>query len=164
MKRPLRILCVASGGGHIEQILACMDAFAGCDVALGFYGYPSYDDFSHPAVARLRPVQFIGWDWHGFSLLLAANLFVGFFQWLWILAIERPDVVFSTGAEAAIAPIIVGKCLLRSRTIFLETASRKENPSKTGKLVYPFCDAFFVQAPEMLKHYGPRARYVGRLL
>lgn len=160
MKRPLRVLCVASGGGHVEQILACMDAFAGCEVALGYYGYPSYDDFSHPAIARMRPVKFIGF--HGIGLV--ANLVVGFFQWLWILAAERPDVIFSTGAEVAIVPIVVGKCLLRSRTIYLETASRKESPSRTGKLVYPFCDAFFVQSPALLKHYGPRARYVGSLL
>jgi UDP-N-acetylglucosamine:LPS N-acetylglucosamine transferase len=151
---------VASGGGHFEQILACMDALEGCEVALSYYGYPTFDDFSHAGVARLRPVKFVGW--HGVSLAL--NMVVGFFQWLWILATERPDVIFSTGAEVAIVPIIVGKCLLRSRTIFLETASRKENPSRTGKLVYPFCDAFFVQSPALLKHYGPRARYVGSLL
>jgi len=24
-QRPLRILCVASGGGHLEQMLACID-------------------------------------------------------------------------------------------------------------------------------------------
>jgi beta-1,4-N-acetylglucosaminyltransferase len=158
--RPLKILCVSSGGGHNEQILACAEVFKGHHVVLGLYGYPNLVDFSHPAVERLRPVAFIGW--HG--PLLAVNLIVGFFQWLWILATERPDVIFSTGAEVAIVPIIVGKCLMRCRTIFLETASRKENPSRTGKLVYPFCDAFFVQSPALLKHYGPRARYVGSLL
>jgi len=160
VKRPLRILCVASGGGHIEQILACAEAFAGCDVALSYYGHPCYDDFSNPGIARMRPVKFIGY--HGIGM--AANFLVGFFWWLWVLASERPDVIFSTGAELAIVPIIVGKCLMRRRTIFLETASRKENPSRTGKLVYPFCDVFFVQAPALLKHYGPKAKYAGRLL
>jgi len=156
----LKILCVASGGGHVEQILACTEAFQGHKVSLGLYGYSNLADFSHPAVTRLWPVKFIGF--HGIGLV--ANLVVGFFQWLWILAAERPDVIFSTGAEVAIVPIVVGKCLLRSRTVYLETASRKESPSRTGKLVYPFCDAFFVQSPALLKHYGPRARYVGSLL
>lgn len=160
MKRPLRILCAASGGGHVEQILACLEAFAGCDVALGYYGYPNFDDFSHPAIARMRPVKFIGWN----RALMALTQIVGFFQWLWILAIERPDVIFSTGSEVAIVPIIAGKCLLRCRTVFVETASRTENPSRTGKIVYPFCDVFFVQSPALLKHYGPKARYAGRLL
>lgn len=160
MKRPLRVLCIGSGGGHLEQILACLDAFAGCEVALSFYAYPTYDDLSHPGIARLRPVKFIGF--HGIGL--AVTCVVGFFHWLWVLASERPDVIFSTGAELAIVPIVVGKSLLRCRTIFLETASRKETPSRTGRLVYPFCDVFFVQSPALLNHYGPKARYAGSLL
>ena len=140
-------------------MLVCIEALRGHRITLAAYGHESMADFSHPNIQCLRTVKFMGFA----GLAVVASLVVGFFQWMWILATERPDVIFSTGAEVAIAPIVIGK-LFRRRTIFLETAARMEQPSGTGKVVYPFCDCFFVQSEAMLKHYGPKARFVGSLL
>jgi UDP-N-acetylglucosamine:LPS N-acetylglucosamine transferase len=158
--RPLRVLCVASGGGHVEQMLVLAQALEGHRLTLVAYGYSNMADFAHPAIDHARYVKFCGWK----GLAVVASLLVGFFQWVWIMLTERPDVIISTGAEVALAPIIVGKVLFRRRTVFVETASRKENPSRTGRLVYRFSDVFLVQSPALLAHYGPKARYAGRLL
>ncbi len=159
-QRPLRILCVASGGGHLEQMLACVDALGGHRIVIGLYRWRNLAGFEHPGVDHLRFVMCGGSG----SIGVIGSLLAGVFQWAWIILTERPDVILSTGAELAIAPIVLGKVLFRRRTVFLETAARMEHPSGTGKVAYPFCDAFFVQSEAMLKHYGPKARYVGRLL
>jgi len=158
--RPKRVLCVASGGGHLEQMLACVDALRGHRVVIGLYGWPNLADFEHPGVDHLRFVLCGGAKGIG----VFVSLLVGVVQWTWIILTERPDVILSTGAELAIAPIVIGKVLFRRRTVFVESAARKENASLTGRAVYPFCDAFFVQGESLLRFYGPKARYAGRLL
>ncbi|HUU92733.1 MAG TPA: hypothetical protein VM238_16165 [Phycisphaerae bacterium] len=158
--RPRRILCIASGGGHLEQMLACIDTLGNHRVTLALYAWPNLVDFSHPNVHHLRFVRYFAFSGLGVYLGLLVNALA----WTWIVLTERPDVIVSTGAEVAIAPIVLGKILFRRRTVFLESAARKENASLTGRVVYPFCDAFFVQSETLLQSYGPRARCVGSLL
>jgi len=157
--RPLRVLCVASGGGHLEQLLACIDALEGHRITLGIYEFSNLRNFHHPLIHHLRSVPFLGFA--GPAVYL--GLVLGAVKWFWVFLTERPDVVVSTGAEVGIVPLFLG-WLCRRRTIFVETAARLERPSGTGKIVYPFCSAFFVQSQAMLRHYGPKARYVGSLL
>ncbi|MBE3096368.1 MAG: hypothetical protein IMZ44_04470 [Planctomycetes bacterium] len=156
----MRVLCIAAAGGHIEQAIECLDAFKGHEMVLAHYDWPTLRDLEDPRIAR-RVGIFLGGD-AGVRLLVGTVLSV--FQWLWLLARFRPHAIFSTGAEIAIVPFWLGRIFLRARCIFLETASRTERPSGTGPLVYPVCSAFFVQSEALLKHYGPRARYAGRLL
>jgi oligosaccharide biosynthesis protein Alg14 len=73
---------------------------------------------------------------------------------------ERPDVILSTGAALAFPFFLVGK-LFGARLVYVESLTRTDRLSLTGRLVYPFADAFFVQWPEAARR---RARYAGRLL
>lgn len=156
----MRILCIASGGGHIEEMLACLDAFEGHDLVLAHYKWRTFKDFHDPRLRRHVGLPL----WGTSGLWLYLGTLAGVFHWLWLLAWFRPHAIFSTGAEIAIVPFWLGRILLRARCVFLESAARKEKPSGTGPLVYPFSTAFFVQSEELLKHYGPKARYAGRLL
>jgi len=168
--RPLRVLCVASGGGHLEQLLACIDALTaplpngrgsgrGHRITLGIYEYSNLRGFRYPGIERVRSVKFMGFA----GLAVYASLLVGLFQWAWIFLTEHPDVVLTTGAEVGIVPLVLAR-LTGRRAIFIETAARLEQPSGTGKVAYPFCTHFFVQSEAMLEFYGPKARYVGSLL
>jgi beta-1,4-N-acetylglucosaminyltransferase len=74
---------------------------------------------------------------------------------------ERPDVILSTGAALAAPFFLVGK-LYGAHLVYVESLTRINAPSLTGRLVYPLADAFFVQWPEAAR--WKRARYVGRLL
>lgn len=84
-------------------------------------------------------------------------------QIAWILLRERPDAVVSTGSEIAIPAFYIGK-IVRARTIFVEVWTRVRRPTGTGRLVYAVSDCFLVQWPQMLEHYGPKARFMGSLL
>jgi UDP-N-acetylglucosamine:LPS N-acetylglucosamine transferase len=85
---------------------------------------------------------------------------LAFFQALWILSKERPQIVISTGASVAIPFSWMGK-LLGVKVVYIESWSRIKTRSGTGPLVYPAADLFLVQWPSLLEEYGPKARYWG---
>jgi UDP-N-acetylglucosamine:LPS N-acetylglucosamine transferase len=74
---------------------------------------------------------------------------------------ERPDVILSTGAALALPFFLAGK-LLGARLVYVESMTRTEGLSLTGRLVYPLANAFFVQWPETTRRR--RARFAGNLL
>ncbi len=73
----------------------------------------------------------------------------------------RPDAILSTGAALALPFFVIGK-LHRARLVYVESLTRTESLSLTGRLVYPIADAFFVQWPKATRMR--RARYLGSLM
>jgi UDP-N-acetylglucosamine:LPS N-acetylglucosamine transferase len=71
------------------------------------------------------------------------------------------DVILSTGAGLAVPFFVVGK-LLRRRLVYVESLTRTETVSLTGRLVYPLADEFFVQWPRAARRAG--MRYEGSVL
>lgn len=72
---------------------------------------------------------------------------------------EKPDFVITTGALIAF-PFCVFAKFQGIKVIYIESFARVNNPSLTGKLVYPFADLFLVQWEPLLKFY-PKAKYAG---
>ena len=80
-----------------------------------------------------------------------------------ILLIEQPRLIVSTGSEIAIPAFYLAK-LLRIKTIFIESWTRVDRPTGTGKIVYLVSDVFLVQWERLLAKYGSKARYEGAIL
>lgn len=76
-----------------------------------------------------------------------------------ILRRERPELVISTGASIAINLAIAAK-LLGIRFLYIESISRSEELSLSGKLVYPLADEFYVQWKQLTDKY-PKAVFKG---
>ena len=83
---------------------------------------------------------------------------IGAFKVLWE---SKPNVIISAGPSMAI-PLLWLARVMGIKTIFIESWVRVHHKSKTGKLVYPISNLFFVQWPTMKKVY-PKAIYAGRL-
>jgi len=79
-----------------------------------------------------------------------------------LLRKEKPDVIISTGAGVAVPFILLGK-LLKIKTIYLESITRINQVSLSGRLIYPFADKFLVQWPELVKKYI-KAEYHGQVI
>jgi beta-1,4-N-acetylglucosaminyltransferase len=71
-------------------------------------------------------------------------------------------VIVSTGAGLAVPFFLVGR-LTGRRLAYVESLTRTESLSLSGRLVYPLADAFFVQWPEPARRHR-KARYVGSVL
>ncbi len=83
-------------------------------------------------------------------------------QSLVVLIRVRPKAIISAGPAIAVPVSVVGK-LLGVRIVFIESASRVNRLSLTGRMMYHWADLFFVQWPVLQKPY-PKAVYAGRLV
>jgi UDP-N-acetylglucosamine:LPS N-acetylglucosamine transferase len=149
----MKICLVCSHGGHLTETLLLLEALAGHEIF--FATYHSARGREVEQISRAYFTANIGWNpWR----MLRA--------WFWALALlwrERPDAILSLGAEIAVPFFYLGR-LLGIRTLYLESWCRVEDLSLTGRLVYPVCDAFWVQWPELLPASGPKARYQGAVI
>jgi UDP-N-acetylglucosamine:LPS N-acetylglucosamine transferase len=93
-------------------------------------------------------------DWK--SLL---NLWEAF----WILRKERPTAILSTGAGLAVPFAIVGRLFFGTRVVFVETFTRVDQPSMTGRIMYWLAHDFFYQWPQ-LGAFFPKGCYGGPLI
>lgn len=71
----------------------------------------------------------------------------------------RPAIIITTGANPAIVMMFLGK-LFKKKTIFIETAARVNQPSKTGLFLHKICGLTIVQW-ESLKDVYPGSVYGG---
>lgn len=136
----------------MTEALQFTEAFKGHEIII-----VTFDD---PLAADLPGAYLIpNTVWQGgFSLLTVTwKLFFIFLK-------ERPDIILSTGSHIAILAFYLGKLLFGAKLIFVESAAQIFSPSKTGKIVYPICNLFFVQWNSCKKCYGKKAHYVGGLI
>jgi len=142
-EKPLRILAVASGGGHWVQLLRLRPAFEGHRVA--FVTVRA----SYKADVGGVPFYVINdatrWDKLGLARMCLRLLV--------ILLRERPGVVISTGAAPGYFAIRFGK-LLGARTIWVDSIANVEQISMTGELVRKHADLWLTQWPHLA---GPDA-------
>ena len=79
-----------------------------------------------------------------------------------ILLKEKPSVMISTGAGVSVPFFYLGR-ILGMKTIYIESMTRINDLSLTGKLVYPVVENFFVQWPELALKYS-RAKFSGQVI
>lgn len=79
-----------------------------------------------------------------------------------LLRKHRPDVILCTGAGLAVPFFAIGR-LLGIRLVYVESVTRTESLSLSGRLVYPLAHQFFVQWPRVAERYR-RAEYAGAIL
>ncbi|MBU5687913.1 MAG: PssD/Cps14F family polysaccharide biosynthesis glycosyltransferase [Candidatus Aenigmatarchaeota archaeon] len=147
----MKICICCSDGGHLIEIFQIKKAYI---------SYPHFYILSKKSCKMFNikdnKVYFIKDP--GRNPLLYINLFFKSFK---IILKEKPKIIISTGAGFAIPSIILGKLIFRSKIIFIETFTRINEPSLSGKIAYYFSDLFFVQWKCLLKKYGKKAIYRG---
>ena len=150
----MKIILAASGGGHLEQIKQLDSLKEGNTVryliAESEIKQPLDDVIILPSFRnsyRVRRIlDFLRICVYSFFLILK----------------EKPDVVICTGAAATYPFCWFQKKLRHKKVIFIESFARKNDGSKTGKMVYKFADYFIVQRKELLTVY-PNAIYGGMI-
>jgi len=147
-------VCIAcSPGGHMIQARYLAKAYQKYNYFFFTFSGPVAQGLSKnqpvrtiPNIVRHNPLTWI----------------IGALCSAYIVAVERPDVVITTGAGVVVFLCIFAK-LAGAKLIFIESMAKIERPTLTARILYPFSDLFFVQWPGLLKFF-PLARYEGRLL
>lgn len=153
MKRaPQRILLVANPGGHLLQMLALEHAYDGLDRV-----WVTLSAADSTYLLANEDVIYA----HGPTPRNLGNLLRNFRLAWRVVDRHQPDVILSTGAALAVPFFIVG-WLRRRRLVYVESFTRVLRPALTGRIVYPFADAFFVQWRTNARRR--RATYAGSIL
>jgi beta-1,4-N-acetylglucosaminyltransferase len=147
----VKICIVSSCGGHLTEVRCLL---------------PAYQQYPHFYVLNdkaLLPADMLGKtlrithserDW---KFLL--NLWEAFV----VLRRERPSLILSTGAGPAVPFALVGRWLFGARIVFIETITRIDRPSLTGRLMYALAHDFFYQWQGLAANF-PHGKYGGPLL
>lgn len=146
-------LLVASSGGHLFQLLRLRDGWSPGDRhwvtfdttdARSLLAGESVSYAAHPTNRNLPNLLR--------NAVLAARLIVRL----------RPRAIVTTGAGVAVPFCWLGR-LAGARIVYIESFARINGPSLTGRLVHPVAHEFFVQWPQMTRHFR-KAEYRGALL
>jgi beta-1,4-N-acetylglucosaminyltransferase len=147
----MKVLFVCSSGGHLDQVMALLPAPSGVDVAVATFHKPD-------AVDKLRGFRTypLAWPTNRSISKTLQNALIA----VRVLRQERPDVVISTGAAAAVPFFFIAK-IFRVKTIYIECVDRVSLPTVTARLVRPVTDAFVTQWRTQLPNW-PRRVELGR--
>lgn len=149
----MKVLLVCSPGGHLQQMLALKPAWR--DMERTWVTLEGADVGYLLSEEEVR----LGRGPTNRSLsALVANIGLA----VRLLRRHRPDAILSTGAGLSVPFFLIGK-LLRIRLVYVESITRIETISLSGKLVYRLADSFFVQWPEAAERRR-RAVYAGSVL
>lgn len=134
----MRIVAIASGGGHWIQLQRVIPAFEGQEI-IYISTHASFADtvkgnkfYTVPDASR----------WNKFKLMLVG------YKVSEIIFKIRPDVIISTGAAPGVMAILAGK-LLGAKTIWLDSIANVEKISLSAKLVLRIADRVYTQWPDL---------------
>lgn len=145
-----KILAVATGGGHWNELVLLNAAFSNGHVkyVTTIDGLPQAEGFNE------------------FSIIVDSNknkkiaTLLSAFQLMIIFIKFRPDVVITTGAAAGVVAIFLGR-LFRAKNIWVESIANTEQLSLSGKLVKSHVDIMLTQYEHLAD--GDKLQYQGKI-
>jgi UDP-N-acetylglucosamine:LPS N-acetylglucosamine transferase len=149
--RPLLIVC--STGGHLLQMQELREAWEPFQRV-----WVTFDKSDSRSLLRDERVL------HAFGPTnrnipnLLRNLRLAFS----VLRRERPSAILTTGAGVAVPFAWIGK-LLGIPTIYVESVTRIEGLSLSGRMIRPVAQRMYAQWPELAEPSAGRIRFAGNL-
>lgn len=151
-KKNVKICFTSSSGGHFEQLMMLKPLMEKYD------SYVVTEKLDYDVKAGNVPVKYvmqINRTDKFFFLKFLFNIVKSF----GIVITNRPDVVISTGALAAV-PLMVWTKIFGGKVVYIESFAKIDTPNISGKIAYKFADQFYIQWESMRKFY-PNAIYKG---
>jgi beta-1,4-N-acetylglucosaminyltransferase len=148
--RPLLIVC--SSGGHLLQMLELRDAWVGFERV-----WVTFDKSDARSLLRGERVVHA----HGPTNRNIPNLLRNLRLAARVLRAERPAAILTTGAGVAVPFAWVAK-LHRVPTVYVESFTRIDGLSLSGRMIAPVATRLYGQWPELTQQQ-PRIRFAGNL-
>lgn len=148
----IKICYTASEGGHTHELMQLdelLQKYPGILITEGKQAQAPFD-----AVYTVHQVN-------RKSIRSLFRFVQSFFTIRKILLKEKPTHIISCGAMCTVPVCMIGK-LMKIQVIYVESYTRIQDLSLTGKILYPFADLFVVQWKQLKDKY-PKAVYGGAL-
>lgn len=147
------VLLVCSSGGHILQLHTLSEAWR---------GYPrvwvTNDRSDARSLLADETAVYLPGPSSRYPVAFVRNLVTAFR----VIRRLRPAVMITTGADIAVPFAWVAR-LYGARVVYIESLTRLDELSLSGRLVAPVADRLYVQWPE-LRSVRPDAIYAGSVL
>ena len=147
------ILLVCSSGGHLLQLSSLADAWSGYSRA-----WVTNDQSDARSLLAGEDAAFLPGPFSRSPTAFLRNLAAA----LRCLPRIRPAVLITTGADIAVPFAWVGR-LFGARVVYVESLTRLDDLSLSGRLIAPVADRMYVQWPE-LQRVRPHSVYAGSVL
>lgn len=165
--KKLKICLESADGGHLDEMLSVMDAFEGYEIF-----FITFERITTKSLKKNNRVIFIR-NLKGkidpiklpkilFWVYLALYQIIMLIPSYRILKNENPEIIFSTGGGITIPLCYIGK-IMGKKIIYMESLTRLNDLSGTGKLIYPISDLFLVQWKKITDKYT-NAKYWGKII
>lgn len=150
--KKVKVCFASSSGGHFEQLMMLKPLMEKYDsyIVTEKQDYSiKVDEFPVKYVLSINRTDKL------FILKFIFNIIKSFF----IVLMNKPDYIISTGALAAV-PMMIWTKIFGGKVIYIESFAKIDSPNITGKIAYKFADQFYVQWESMKKFY-PNAICIG---
>ncbi|HTF22187.1 MAG TPA: hypothetical protein VK658_29100 [Chryseolinea sp.] len=134
----MKVIAIASAGGHWIELLRLMPAFHGKNLVFistdRSFGdsVPGHQFFDVPDASRWNKMRLI---YMAFCVML-------------IIVRQRPKMIISTGAAPGLMGVIAGR-LVGANTIWIDSIANVERISMSGKIALNFVHKFYTQWPHL---------------
>jgi beta-1,4-N-acetylglucosaminyltransferase len=149
---PADLLLVCSTGGHLQQMLALRDVWSAYS-----HVWVTFDKSDSQSLLREETVVHA----HSPTNRNVKNLVRNLFLARRTLRAVRPQVMLTTGAGVAV-PFAWLARLRGTKVVYVESFTRIEGPSLSGRLIAPIANRFYAQWPDLAAAF-PKARYAGNV-
>jgi UDP-N-acetylglucosamine:LPS N-acetylglucosamine transferase len=134
----MKILAIASAGGHWVQLLRLLPAFNEHEIEFA----ATHSSFAGTVAGhKFYTVQDAS-RWDKLKLIYMTA------QLAWLVFSVRPDVIISTGAAPGLMGVISGR-LLGIKTVWVDSIANVEKLSLSGRLAVFFADRVYTQWPAL---------------
>lgn len=147
----MKILAVASGGGHWVQLRRLRPAFEGHDVVYVTVAGGPEDGLGRANVIYVNDAT--AWTKAKLALLGARMVL--------IMARHRPDAVVTTGAAPGYLAVRIGQ-VFRAKTVWIDSIANAGEVSRSGQLAGRHADLWLTQWEHVASSGGPT--YLGPVL
>ena len=160
MSRPIKVIAIASAGGHWVQLMRLYRAWQGLDVT-----YVTTDPGIAPVLCDLcrergEPAPKL-WIIQEGNRWQKRKLVKQLLQLIFIMVWLRPDAVITTGAAPGYFALRLGK-MVGARTIWIDSIANAEEMSLSGQKIRKYADLWLTQWPHLAKPGGPA--YLGSVV
>jgi UDP-N-acetylglucosamine:LPS N-acetylglucosamine transferase len=146
----MKILAVASGGGHWIELLRLKPVFTGHDT---YYLTTNKEFESTVKGEKFYYVPDVS-RWNKLKFLVVAMKMNS------IIRKIKPDIIISTGAAPGVVSMVLGK-LAGARTIWVDSMCHVRKLSLSGKISSWFTDRVYTQWPHLA---GKKVFYKGNVM
>lgn len=134
----MKLLAIASGGGHWIQLLRLFPSYENEDVMF----MSTKANFAETVKGHKFYCVPDASRWNKFKLIYM------FFCVARIVMVQKPKVIITTGAAPGLMGIISGK-VMGSKTIWVDSIANVDRISLSGKIALLFADKVFTQWPHL---------------